>query len=459
MPTSMKHTSPHILLINPWITDFAVYNFWVKPLGLLYIASLLRGYGFKVTLIDCLDFYSKRKQYGDGNFFKTWIDKPKPLRSIPKYYSRYGISEELLQDRLSSIEKPGVVGITSGMTYWYPGLFELVRIIKKSFRDVPIILGGIYATLCHEHAKKNSGADHIVQGIGELEGLRLICNLTQFNIPQSATCNPQSGLAPNSMPVRQAGELQTNYYPAFDLYSHLDFACIATSRGCPLRCTYCASKMLYNGFRRRNPDEVIEEIEYWTTHYRVNNIAFYDDALLINHQDHVVPILKEVIKRKIRCNFHTPNGLHVREIDEALADLLFKAGFKTLRLGFETSHEETQVETGGKVENHEFVGAVRNLKRAGYSGDEIGVYIMVGLPGQRVEEAEASIAFVQEVGARPILVEYSPIPHTPLFERAKQVSQFDLENEPLYQNNSILPCQWEGFTMADYRRLKEGVRR
>ncbi len=452
MPTSMKHTSPHILLINPWITDFAVYNFWVKPLGLLYIASLLRGYGFKVTLIDCLDFYSKRKQYGDGNFFKTWIDKPKPLRSIPKHYSRYGISEGLLQDRLSSIEKPDVVGITSGMTYWYPGLFELVRIIKKSFRDVPIILGGIYATLCHEHAKKNSGADHIVQGIGELEGLRLICNLTQFNIPQS-------GLAPNSMPVRQAGELQTNYYPAFDLYSHLDFACIATSRGCPLRCTYCASKILYNGFRRRNPDEVVEEIEYWTTHYRVNNIAFYDDALLINHQDHVVPILKEVIKRKIRCNFHTPNGLHVREIDEALADLLFKAGFKTLRLGFETSHEETQVETGGKVENHEFVGAVRNLKRAGYSGDEIGVYIMVGLPGQRVEEAEASIAFVQEVGARPILVEYSPIPHTPLFERAKQVSQFDLENEPLYQNNSILPCQWEGFTMADYRRLKEGIRR
>ena len=455
----MKQASPHVLLINPWITDFAAYNFWVKPLGLLSIASFLRKNGFQVSLIDCLDFYTKRKQYGDGNFFKTWIEKPKPLKSIPKYYSRYGISEELLRDRLSSTEKPDVVGITSGMTYWYPGLFELIRIIKKSLRDVPIILGGIYATLCHEHAKKKSGADHIVQGIGELEGLRLICNLTQINFPQSAICNPQPGLAPNSLPVRQAGELQTNYYPAFDLYSQLDFACIATSRGCPLRCTYCASKILYNGFRRRNADEVVEEIEYWTTHYRVNNIAFYDDALLMNHPDHIVPILREVIKRGIRCNFHTPNGLHVREIDEALADLFFKAGFKTLRLGFETSHEETQVETGGKVENHEFVGAVRNLKRAGYSGDEIGVYIMVGLPGQRVEEAEASIAFVQEAGARPILVEYSPIPHTPLFERAKQVSQFDLENEPLYQNNSILPCQWEGFTMADYRRLKEGIRR
>ncbi len=47
-------------------------------------------------------------------------------------------------------------------------------------------------------------------------------------------------------------------YPAFDLYSQLDFVCIATSRGCPLRCTYCASKILYNGFRRRNPDDVVE---------------------------------------------------------------------------------------------------------------------------------------------------------------------------------------------------------
>jgi len=58
-----------------------------------------------------------------------------------------------------------------------------------------------------------------------------------------------------------------------------------------------------------------------------------------------------------------------------------------------------------------------------------------------------------------MLVEYSPIPHTPLFEKAKQMSSFDLENEPLYHKNSILPCQWEGFTLADYKRLKEDLRK
>ena len=471
----MKQTSPHVLLINPWITDFAAYNFWVKPLGLLSIAGFLRNNGFQVSLIDCLDFYSKRKQYGDGNFFKTWIEKPKPLKSIPKHYSRYGISEELLQDRLSSMEKPDAVGITSGMTYWYPGLFELIRIIKKSFREVPIILGGIYATLCHDHAQKNSGADHVVQGIGELEALRLISELTHTEPPwfppgPSDNCDQRSAVsnARYSYPELRAIDTPPSAlqflpdylpYPAFDLYSQLDFVCIATSRGCPLRCTYCASKILCNDFRTRNPDEVVEEIEYWTTHYRVNNIAFYDDALLINHQDHVVPILKEVIKREFRCNFHTPNGLHIKEIDEEVANLLFRTGFKTIRLGFETSDEAAQIETGGKVDNQDFRQAIKHLKRAGYSGEEIGVYIMVGLPGQRVGEVDESIAFVKEASAKPMLVEYSPIPHTPLFEKAKTMSPFDLESEPLFHNNSILPCQWDGFTMADYKRLKEELRK
>jgi hypothetical protein len=115
----------------------------------------------------------------------------------------------------------------------------------------------------------------------------------------------------------------------------------------------------------------------------------------------------------------------------------------------------TQIETGGKVNNRDFQGAVRNLKKAGYADAEIGVYLMAGLPGQRVEEVEESIAFVEATGAKPILVEYSPIPGTPLFEKAKKMVPFDIENEPLFHNNSILPCQWEGFTWADFRRLKE----
>jgi len=437
----VKH-SPYILLINPWITDFAAYNFWIRPLGLLFIASLLRANGFRVTLIDCLDFYSKTKKYGDGKFFKTKIQKPPPIKSIPKNYSQYGIPEEILLKRLSFLEeKPDLIGITSGMTYWYPGVFKVIGITKNLFQGVPIILGGIYATLCYEHAKRYSGADIVFNGRGELEVLKLIEELTEFKLQ-----------TPNS-------ELRTNIYPAFDLYPQLDYVCIATSRGCPFHCTYCASHLLTKDFIRRDPFKIVEEIGYWINGYHINNIAFYDDALLMEPSKHIVPILKEVIKRGIRCSFHTPNALHIREIDEEVAQLLFQSGFKTIRLGFETSNETAQIETGGKVDNREFRRAVKNLKKVGYSGEDIGVYIMAGLPGQRIGEVEEGIAFVRETGAKPILVEYSPIPHTPLFKKAKQMSSYDLEKEPLFHNNSILPCQWEEFTIEDFRRLKQDLRR
>ena len=443
----VKHIAPHILLINPWITDFAAYNFWIKPLGLLRIAGLLRMNGFRITLIDCTDYSAKTNRYGDGTFLKTKIEKPLPLKSIPRNFSQYGIPEEILLKRFSMLEeKPNVIGITSGMTYWYPGVFKVIEIARKVFSNVPIILGGIYATLCSEHAKRHSGVDIVFNGRGESEVLKLISELTGSEIGSFEFRNSQSAI-------------RNENYPAFDLYAQLDYVCVATTRGCPLTCSYCASPFLAKGFFRRDPFEVADEIEYWTGKYGVNNIAFYDDALLVEPSRHIIPILKEIIKRDIHCNFHTPNGLHIKEMDEETASLLFRTGFKTIRFGFETSNEAMQLETGGKVDNHAFKDAIKHLKRAGYSGEEIGVYIMVGLPGQRAGEVEESIAFVKEEGARPMLVEYSPIPHTPLFEKAKRMSEFDLENEPLYHNNSILPCQWDGFTIADGRRLKEELNR
>jgi radical SAM superfamily enzyme YgiQ (UPF0313 family) len=436
----VKHRSPHILLINPWITDFAAYNFWIKPHGLLSIAGFLRNNGFKITFIDCLDSTVKRKKYGDGKFLKIEIEKPLPVKRVPRNYSQYGIPEELFRDKLSDIEKPDLIGITSGMTYWYPGVFKAIKIVKESFKKVPILLGGIYATLCYENALRYSEADYVIRGRGELQLSKIISELLNIELR-----------TPDS-------ELRTDIYPAFDLYPQLDYVSMMTSRGCPFHCSYCASPAISGGFQRRNPLKVVEEIACWTSTYRVNNIAFYDDALLVNPLEHIIKILKEVKKRDIQCNFHSPNGLHVKEITKELADLLYHCRFKTLRLGLETSNEATQVETGGKVDNRSFGEAVRNLKKAGYSENEIGVYIMAGLPGQRAGEVEESIAFVKESGAKPILVEYSPIPETPLFEKAKKMSKFDLENEPLFHNNSIFPCRWEGFTLADFQRLKKKVK-
>ncbi len=116
------------------------------------------------------------------SFSRRPFQNPLPLKSIPRKYSQYGIPENEFAERLLSIEKPDAIAVTSSMTYWYPGVFKVIDMIKQHFKTTPIILGGIYATLCHTHAVKNSGADYVFEGRNISEALRLISKLTGMNL-------------------------------------------------------------------------------------------------------------------------------------------------------------------------------------------------------------------------------------------------------------------------------------
>jgi len=446
----MKKNSLNILLINPWIYDFAAYDFWAKPIGFLYLAALLRHNGFSLHYIDCLctdrhfspALSLQRKESGQGKFLKTKIEKPESLKAINRNYSRYGIPSEVFQDLLLRLPQPDVILITSMMTYWYPGAFEVIKHVKRIFPKTPIILGGIYATLCTEHAKANSGADVVISGHGEIEVLKFV----------SSGAGNDITFTPNLK------NLDSLPYPAFDLYNHLSYICILTSRGCPYRCVYCASHLLNHPYTSRDPIAVADEIELWWKCQGVTNFVFYDDALLFEPETRLIPLMKEIIRRGIPVNFHTPNGIHIRGMTDEIARLMFLSRFKTIRFGLETANENLMKKTGGKTTQAEFIQAITYLKKAGFSKEEIGVYLLTGLPGQRAEEVEESIAFVRDCGARPYLAEYSPIPGTVLWEEAIKTSRFDLANEPLFHNNSIFPCEWEGFTQKDLERLKRLIR-
>src|SRR3990167_2223350 len=185
---------PHLLLVNPWIFDFAAFDLWLKPLGLLYIADILLKNSYEISFIDCLDRNNekllklqkldkpKNKKYGCGNFFRSEVKKPEILRDIPKKYCRYGITEEIFIEELKKIKKPDAILVTSTMTYWYPGVFRAIEILKDNFKNVPVILGGIYATLCHEHALKFSGADFVFKGSNLNEIIKLISGMAKSNI-------------------------------------------------------------------------------------------------------------------------------------------------------------------------------------------------------------------------------------------------------------------------------------
>jgi len=187
-------------------------------------------------------------------------------------------------------------------------------------------------------------------------------------------------------------------------------------------------------------------------------ISHINDALLVDPEKMIMPLLCELQKRNLACNFHCPNGLHLREITAEISQLMYISGFKTIRFGFETSNFSRQMQTGGKVKNDELQNAILHLKSAGYKTDEIGIYLLCGLPGQIASEVKESIDFVRQCGAKPVLAEYSPIPGTYLWTEAMAVSSFDIQEEPLYHNNSLMCCRDDDFTYTDYMDLKMSLR-
>jgi len=436
---SLPHPGPHLLLINPWIYDFAAYDFFARPLGLLYLAGWLRAQGYGVHFLDCLGApHARTGPFGTGRYPKEILPPPPALAGITRRYGRYGISETAFRERLDRVPTPAAILVTSLMTYWYPGVAAAIRLARERFPGVPVILGGIYATLCPEHARQHSGADRVVAGPGEAAILAILEEATGFSPPGPI--------------ITDLEDLDSRPYPALDLLDHPSFIPILTSRGCPLDCTYCASRQLQPVYRRRAPLAAAAELIYWQDRLRLADAAFYDDALLLGASGHLLVILEGLARRGRTFRFHTPNGLHARLITREVAGWLKRANFATLRLGVETT-ALGEARLDAKLQAGELEAALAHLQEAGFTAAQIGVYLLIGLPDQAEAEVTASILRVKELGATPILAQYSPIPGTALWPQALATSRFDLTADPLFHNNSLFPC-WPEFSWERYTRLK-----
>ena len=438
----MKSDPPHILGLNPWIHDFAAYDVWARPLGLYYLLAILRKAGFSVFYYDCLGRPDptrlKKNRYGAGPYPKQALSTPQILHDVNRTFSRYGLKPEKVRQDFQAMKRPDLILVTSLMAYWYPGVFETIAMAKKIWPEVPLVLGGTYPTLWKDHAQKFSSADEVVTGLADASVVSLANRITGWNAD-----NPVQSPCLDAFP-----------YPALDLEGAPVFAPILTSRGCPYRCQYCASGYLNPEFLRRDPGAIFEEMLHWHTRFGIEDFVFYDDAMLVQPETYILPLLDKILSQGLQWRFHTPNAVHIRHLTPLVSSTLFAAGFKTIRLGLETAVFSQRRGLDAKITRQEFLEGARHLREAGFDEKIAGAYLLAGLPNQDYEAVRESIKIVREAGIRPVLTHYTPIPHTALWEEAKASSRYDLEADPLYTNRAVFPCQKEPFSWKLLSGLK-----
>lgn len=433
------------LLINPYVYDFAYHDLWSKPLGLLYIAGFLRELDWDVELIDTTSYsfarddsqFPPREGDGSGYVRKEKVDQPSLLEEFDRNFYRYGIAIKDFEWYLERCS-PDVILVTSQLTYWSIGVEKTIDIMNRFFPNTPILLGGLYPSLCTTYAKNNSRADYVLPGYfskGMLNKIYKVADVQKERNFENISFKFEDYPA-----------------PAYELYGNIDSAVIMAGLGCPFKCQVCASSFLTEQVHRKPISKIKDELVEITEGKDIKNIAFYDDALLYKKDEYFIPLMKE-LNRELELTYHLPNALHVSEVNEQVANILYESNFREVRLGYEGVSNRGNFNK--PIARTDLEKAVKNLREAGFSNKAIRVYILVGRPNQDFKTLADSMYFAHRLRLRIELAYYSPIPGTDVFERDMKKFGLDKTSNPFWHNCTFWEYRLEKSWSEDARELRD----
>jgi radical SAM superfamily enzyme YgiQ (UPF0313 family) len=427
-PEPLKRKKRRILLFNPPVYDAQYWARWSQPAGLLRIATLLREYKYDLDLIDCMESDAR------GHVKKTWrrdadnrqmmVHRDDMVRRI----WHFGLEWNSVRQRLAALpEPPDEVWITSMMTYWWESTRDAVDIIREMFPKARILVGGLYPTLAPEHALKHVKADIIFKG-----------ELTAAS----------------------------NLWTDLSLYQHPpSYAILTTSRGCPWDCHYCAARALNNDsnkMRKREPEDVLAEIEHKMHTYNIRQFGFYEDNALAL-RGHLQRVLELIIERQHKLRLYAPEGFETRLLTVDLLRLMKQAGFEKVHLPFEALKWETNLGWNRRhASTASFERALDAAITAGFKPrtQEINAFVLFGLPDDKFEDILDSVVYVHHMVGSIIPMLFTPVPGTHIYAQYKDY----LHNERGWDlqdlNGKFLPFlelnqqRYPGLHASDYLRLE-----
>lgn len=403
-----------VLLITPFLTLYEDDPAGISPpLGLAYLASSLESLNIPVKVFDiAAEGINQKKEVG---------------KKI-----RYGLGEEEIITRIRE-EKPLIVGISCQSTLHAKDAHEVAKIVKKANLKILVVMGGAHPSAVPEEVLHDKNVDLVVRGEGEItfgeivksfsqksdlskikgvswkKGKRIIHNLQRSYIKDLDTIPfPARYLLPMAIYFREAAK-STSYTMGKKVMT------MVTSRGCPGNCIYCAVKAVWGReWRGRSAKNVVDEIELLIKEYRADEVHFLDDSISVDKK-RLESICDEIIRRKLKIKWTTPNGIAIWLLDKDLLLKMKKAGCYRLTFGLESGNKEILSNFIGK--NYDYSKAKEMIRFASKIGLwTIGTFI-VGFPFETREQINDTINFAVSTDLdMAVFYIANPFPGTKMYE-------------------------------------------
>ena len=280
----------------------------------------------------------------------------------------------------------------------FPYIKKCTRIIKDQI-DKPVVIGGVYPTLCPAKVIEERSIDYVCQGEGEYP-LFDLCEAIQNGEKSLDILNiwgrdKEARVVENKMrPL--IDNLDILPFPDREIYENFPnlmneregFTTFMASRGCPYDCTYCCNHALKNTFeglgryvRFRTVDSVIQEIKYTAEKYSfLKEFAFEDDILPLNKDwfEEFAEKYKKEIGIPFRCNTR-PDIL-----DQNVITLLKYAGCWKINIGIETGSEYIRTEILNRNISDKKIYSVSSLCKE--NNISLFTFNILGLPFETCED-------------------------------------------------------------------------
>ncbi len=280
-------------------------------------------------------------------------------------------------------------GITA-TTPQYPSALTIIEKLKK--RRGKVVVGGYHATACTARTLRESGADYVVTGEGEVAMAKIIYGHAAGVVHgELANVNALPMPAWDMLDIHDYAKLGTNSF--LGPTPNMKEGYVQTGRGCPYSCSFCGQEKITERLTRLlDTDRVISYMRWWHEVVGADRFYLFDDTFTIK-KDRVRALCQAIIDEfGGRIDWHCLST--TKDISEQLLYTMRVAGCKGVTFGVESLSDRVL----SRVEK--FMTAERNMRAitmAVNAGLKVRCQMIVGLPGESWESVHETATRLRDL--------------------------------------------------------------